>query len=179
MRLFPQPTRHPGAILREDFLPSLEVTHQSEIAEMLGVSRPRLSELLNGSRSVTPDTALRLARVFGTSAEFWLDAQARWELEQARKDRPLMREIDALQPRLEARPELGGGWAGSPGTTLRAAAHGVRADHDAEEREQLYRQFLRKKGLLEEADRFVRVRDRRELFESIMRSAEVAVAGPR
>ena len=53
---------------------------QSEFAVRLGVSFPRLNEIIRGKRSVTPDTALRLARVLGISADFWLGLQLDWNL---------------------------------------------------------------------------------------------------
>ena len=74
-----QPPTHPGEMLLEEFLKPLGIT-QTEFALQLGVSFPRLYEVINGRRSVTPDTALRLARVTGMSAEFWLGLQQDWDL---------------------------------------------------------------------------------------------------
>lgn len=65
---------HPGEMLREDFLPEYGLT-VSGLAEALGVSRQTINELLRGRRAVSPEMALRLSRLFGNSAEFWLDAQ--------------------------------------------------------------------------------------------------------
>ncbi len=70
---------HPGEMLLEEFLKPLGVT-QSELAIRLGVSFPRLNEIIRGKRAMTPDTALRLARVLGMSAEFWLGLQLDWDL---------------------------------------------------------------------------------------------------
>jgi addiction module HigA family antidote len=70
---------HPGEILREEFLLPLEMT-QTELARRIGVSYPRVNEIVNEKRGVTPDTALRLARLFGTTAEFWLNGQRNWDL---------------------------------------------------------------------------------------------------
>ena len=53
---------------------------QTELAERIHVSYPRVNEIINGRRGVTPDTALRLARLFGTSPEFWLNGQRNWDL---------------------------------------------------------------------------------------------------
>jgi antitoxin HigA-1 len=80
-RLLPQmrPPTHPGEMLLEEFLKPLEIS-QSAFAIRLGVSFPRLNEIVRGKRSVTPDTALRLARVTGMSAEFWLGLQLDWDL---------------------------------------------------------------------------------------------------
>lgn len=74
-----RPPTHPGEMLREEFLVPLGIT-QSAFAQQLGVSFPRLNEVINGKRAVTPDTALRLARVTGMSADFWLGLQQDWDL---------------------------------------------------------------------------------------------------
>jgi addiction module HigA family antidote len=66
-------------MLLEEFLKPLGIT-QSAFAAHLGVSFPRLNEVINGKRRVTPDTALRLARVTGMSADFWLGLQQDWDL---------------------------------------------------------------------------------------------------
>ena len=66
-------------MLLEEFLKPLGIS-QSEFAVRLGVSFPRLNEIIRGKRSVTPDTALRLARVLGISADFWLGLQLDWNL---------------------------------------------------------------------------------------------------
>lgn len=79
---------HPGEILREDFLPDygLSVT---ALAEAIGVSRQSVNELLRERRSLSPEMALRLARLFGNTPEFWLNAQRAvdlWETAEALKD---------------------------------------------------------------------------------------------
>ncbi|MFQ5757681.1 MAG: HigA family addiction module antitoxin [Acidiferrobacterales bacterium] len=79
---------HPGEILREDFLPDygLSVT---ALAEAIGVSRQSVNELLRERRSLSPEMALRLGRLFGNSPEFWLNAQRAvdlWEAAEALKD---------------------------------------------------------------------------------------------
>src|SRR2546421_5884104 len=65
---------HPGEMLREDFLPDYGLS-VSRLAEALGVSRQSINELLRGRRAVSPEMSLRLARLFGNSPEFWLNAQ--------------------------------------------------------------------------------------------------------
>lgn len=78
---------HPGEMLREDFLPDYGLT-VSGLAEAVGVSRQSVNELLRERRAVSPDMALRLARLFGNTAEFWLNAQRAvdlWETSQAIK----------------------------------------------------------------------------------------------
>ena len=73
------PPVHPGEMLLEEFLKPLGIS-QSAFAIQLGVSFPRLNEVINAKRSVTPDTALRLAQVTGMSADFWLGLQQDWDL---------------------------------------------------------------------------------------------------
>lgn len=72
-RLMRRPT-HPGEMLREDFLPDFGLT-VSSLAEAVGVSRQSVNEVLRGRRAVSSGMALRLSRLFGNSAEFWLNAQ--------------------------------------------------------------------------------------------------------
>jgi len=74
---------HPGEVLLEDFLKPLDMS-QYALAKAIGVPQIRVSEITRGVRAITPDTALRLARYFGTSAEFWLGMQATYDLEMAR-----------------------------------------------------------------------------------------------
>jgi addiction module HigA family antidote len=74
------PPIHPGEILLEEFLRPLELS-QYRVARDLSVPPRRINEIVHGHRGVTADTALRLARYFGTSARFWLNLQARYDLE--------------------------------------------------------------------------------------------------
>ena len=76
------PAIHPGEMLLEEFLKPLGLT-QVEVSRQLGLSTNRLSELILGKRGVTADTALRLARRFGTTAQLWMHLQADWDLQQA------------------------------------------------------------------------------------------------
>lgn len=79
---------HPGEMLREDFLPDYGLS-VSALAEAIGVSRQSVNELLRERRSLSPEMALRLSRLFGNTAEFWLNAQRAvdlWEAAQALKD---------------------------------------------------------------------------------------------
>lgn len=76
---------HPGEMLREDFLPDYSLS-VSGLAADLGVSRQSVNELLRERRGVSPEMALRLARLFGNSAEFWINAQRTvdlWDAAQA------------------------------------------------------------------------------------------------
>lgn len=77
------PNVHPGEILLEEFLKPLGLS-QNRLARDLGVPPRRVNEIVLGKRSVTPDTALRLARYFGTSERFWLGLQTDYDLEEAR-----------------------------------------------------------------------------------------------
>ncbi len=74
-----RPPTHPGEMLLEEFLKPLSIS-QSAFAVRLGVSFPRLNEIVRGQRAVTTDTALRLAQVLGMSADFWLGLQLDWDL---------------------------------------------------------------------------------------------------
>jgi addiction module HigA family antidote len=74
-----RPPTHPGEMLREEFLRESGIT-QSELAEQLGIPFQRVNQICREKRSVTPDTALRLARFFGTSVELWLNLQMAWDL---------------------------------------------------------------------------------------------------
>ena len=73
---------HPGEILLEEFMKPLGLS-QTRLGRDLGVSPRRINEIVHGKRSVTADTALRLSRYFGTSAEFWLGLQADYDLDTA------------------------------------------------------------------------------------------------
>jgi addiction module HigA family antidote len=83
-------------MLLEEFLKPLGLT-QTAFALRLGVSYPRLNEIVKGRRSVTPDTALRLARVLGMPADFWLGLQQDWDLWHAMTS-PGANEISKLKP---------------------------------------------------------------------------------
>ncbi len=89
----------PGEILQEEFLRPLGIS-QYRLAKALTVPPRRINEIVHGKRGVTADTALRLARHFGTSERFWLNLQARYDLE-IEKDRlgdRLRREVRVLVP---------------------------------------------------------------------------------
>ena len=82
---------HPGEILANDFLEPLGLS-QYRLAKDISVPARRINEIVHGTRAISADTALRLARYFGTSNRFWLNVQARYDLELER---------DRLGPRLE------------------------------------------------------------------------------
>ena len=77
------PNVHPGEVLLEEFLKPLDLS-QNRLARLMGVPPRRINEVVLGRRAVSPDTALRLARYFGTSEEFWLGLQMEYDLEEAR-----------------------------------------------------------------------------------------------
>lgn len=93
-RMQRRPT-HPGEMLREDFMPDYGLT-VAGLAEAVGVTRQSINELLRGRRALTPAMALRLARLFGNTPEFWLNAQRAvdlWDAEQAIRD-----DVERIQP---------------------------------------------------------------------------------
>ena len=73
---------HPGEILQLEFLEPMNITPY-RLSKDIGVAQTRISEILSGKRSVTADTALRLSRYFGNSAQFWLNLQTQYDLRQA------------------------------------------------------------------------------------------------
>ena len=90
---------HPGEILHEEFLVPLQLS-QYRLAKETSVPPRRINEIVRGTRSITADTALRLSRYFGTSERFWLNLQARYDLE-LQKDKlgnRLDREVKARAP---------------------------------------------------------------------------------
>ena len=89
-----EPT-HPGEMLLQEFLLPLDMT-QRHLATAINVPFQRVNEIVRGRRGVTPSTALRLARFFGTSPEFWINLQLRWDLYYAR--RAEAEQIESIQP---------------------------------------------------------------------------------
>jgi len=85
------PPVHPGEILRDDFLVPLGISVY-ELAIAIKVPRSRANEIVLGRRAVSTDTAMRLGRYFGTSAEFWINLQARYDLDVA--ERTVRRKIE-------------------------------------------------------------------------------------
>jgi len=89
---------HPGEILLEEFLEPMELS-QYRLAKDISVSARRINEIVHGKRGITADTALRLARYFGTSERFWMNLQIRHDLE-SEKERlkgRLVREVSVLE----------------------------------------------------------------------------------
>ena len=73
---------HPGEVLMEDFIKGFGIT-QHKLAVAIGVPPRRINEIVHGKRGITADTAVRLSRYFGTTSEFWMNLQMRYELERA------------------------------------------------------------------------------------------------
>jgi len=88
-----EPT-HPGEMLREEFLIPMNIS-QRDLANAIHVPYQRVNELVNKKRGITPSTALRLAKFFGMSADFWLNMQMRWELFKAKTTEES--ELDSIQ----------------------------------------------------------------------------------
>ena len=91
-----EPT-HPGEMLLEEFLRPMGIT-QRQLSDAIKVPYQRVNEIINGKRGITPSTALRLAKYFGTSEDFWLNLQLRWDLYRAvRKEKEVLKSIKPLQ----------------------------------------------------------------------------------
>lgn len=86
---------HPGEVLMEDFIEGFGIT-QNKLAVSIGVPPRRINEIVHGKRGITADTALRLGKYFGTSAQFWLNLQTHYDLDVA-EDR-VAEQIAAITP---------------------------------------------------------------------------------
>lgn len=170
--------RSPGQLLKDALQGSGGA--QDLHAVRLGISRRRLNEILNERRSVTADSALRLARYLGTAPEFWLESQTAHDLAEARRDRKLMKEIESIVPlrstgarqhgvlRLVGAADDTAAVAETPqreseaDAALRREVELLRAAVARQGRElreaAMLREFLRGKGLLREAERYARVK---------------------
>jgi addiction module HigA family antidote len=92
----------PGEILKEDFLGPLKISI-NQLARNIGVPPNRISEIVNGKRMITADTALRLQRFFGVDAQFWLNLQLEYDLRLAKRQRwtDIEKQITPIQPSLK------------------------------------------------------------------------------
>ena len=97
---------HPGEILLEEFLKPMGIS-QYRLAKETGVPARRINEIVHGTRAVSPDTALRLSRYFGLSERYWLNLQARHDLEveKARLGKRLEKEVQVCEKRVHYRVE--------------------------------------------------------------------------
>jgi len=84
---------HPGEVLMDDFIKGFDIT-QNRLAVAIGVPPRRINEIVHGKRSITADTALRLSRYFGTSAQFWLNLQDQYNLDV--EEDQIQAELDAI-----------------------------------------------------------------------------------
>jgi addiction module HigA family antidote len=91
---FREPT-HPGKMLVEEFLAPMSIT-QRELSEAIHVPYQRINEIVNGRRGVTPSTALRLAKFFNMSEDFWMNIQLRWDLYHAKNSEE--KELRMIKP---------------------------------------------------------------------------------
>lgn len=90
-----RPPTHPGEVLIEEFLKPLAIS-QRDLADAIHVPYQRINELTNGRRGMTPSTALRLAKYFGNSADFWMNLQLRYDLFQAMRNEE--KALKCIQP---------------------------------------------------------------------------------
>lgn len=93
---------HPGEILLEDFLEPFEMSRNA-LAKAIGTPAPRVNDIVLGRRGITADTALRLAAFIGTTPEFWLNLQLRYDLNMARQRKDLAASLRAIEPREASR----------------------------------------------------------------------------
>ena len=95
-----EPT-HPGEMLLEEFLKPMGIT-QKDLSKAIRVPYQRINEIINGKRGITPSTALRLAKFFGMSEDFWLNLQLRWDLYRARqKENKILQSIKPISLKQE------------------------------------------------------------------------------
>ncbi|MBI4962718.1 MAG: HigA family addiction module antidote protein [Desulfomonile tiedjei] len=94
------PPIHPGEILFEEFMEPLGL-NQRQLAQALGVNVTRINRIIKGKSAITADTALRLGRYFGTTAQLWLNMQSRYDLEKA-KDESEAKIKKAVKPRTKS-----------------------------------------------------------------------------
>ena len=94
---------HPGEMLLEEFLNPMGLT-QRELADAIHVPYQRVNDIVNGRRSITPSTALRLAKYFNMSADFWMNVQLRWELYFAQQAEGAV--LETIQPLASTQAEI-------------------------------------------------------------------------
>ena len=95
---------HPGEMLKEEFLIPMMLT-QRELAQGINVPYHRINELINGKRGITPSTALRLAKYFGTTPGFWMNLQLRWDLYRAQQKEA--RQLEKIEPYIASAGSIG------------------------------------------------------------------------
>jgi antitoxin HigA-1 len=95
------PPMHPGEVLREEFMEPLGLKAYT-LADRLGVPRTRIERIAKEETGITVDTALRLGAYFHTTPEFWMNLQNKFELETARRDRGVARELHRIEEKAVA-----------------------------------------------------------------------------
>ena len=95
---------HPGEMLRDEFLVPMGIS-QRELANGILVPYQRINELINGKRGVTPSTALRLAKFFGTTPGFWMNLQLRWDLYRAQQTEA--NQLELIEPFISSAGYIG------------------------------------------------------------------------
>jgi len=85
---------HPGEILNEEFLKPMNITAY-KLAKQIGVQQTRISQIVKGARSISADSAVRFARFFGTTAEFWMNLQREYDIREVLKQKK--EEINSIQ----------------------------------------------------------------------------------
>jgi len=92
-----RPPTHPGEMLLEEFITPMNIT-QRQLADAIHVPYQRINEIINGKRGITPSTALRLAKFFGNTPDFWMNLQLRCDLyDSIQKETPLLDSIAPLK----------------------------------------------------------------------------------
>ena len=94
-----RPPTHPGEMLREEFLSPMEID-EHQLAESIHVPWQRIKEIISDHQSITPSIALRLAKYFGMSADFWMNLQLRWDLYHTQKTES--EDLNAIRPHVAA-----------------------------------------------------------------------------
>ena len=94
-----RPPTHPGEMLHEEFLVPMEIDAR-QLAESIRVSPRSIEEIISDQKSITPSIALRLAKYFGMSADFWMNLQLRWDLYQTQKAES--KDLEAIRPHVAA-----------------------------------------------------------------------------
>jgi addiction module HigA family antidote len=94
-----RPPTHPGEMLGEEFLTPMQIDEQ-QLAESIHVSRDRIWEIVSERKSIDPSLALRLAKYFGMSPDFWMNLQLRWDLYQTQQNES--EDLEAIRPHVAA-----------------------------------------------------------------------------
>ena len=105
------PAIHPGVIIKHEYMDAFNLT-QEQLGKLLGLARPNVNRMLNGHLRISAETAVRLAAVFKTSAKFWMNLQAMYDIDQARRDANTAKALAVLHKFFNKEPKL------TPDTTV-------------------------------------------------------------